>query len=77
MMKIGTVYFDRSGSSGNIYAVMGGASAILRRLDKRDKADEMVKRVTSSGSYDEALGIIGEYVNLVEVGGDDDEYDDE
>ena len=76
-MKIGTVYFDRSGSSGNIFVVMGGASAILRRLGKKDKADEMINRVTSSGSYDEALGIIGEYVNLVEVGGDDDDDDDE
>ena len=34
----------------------------------------MVNRVTSSGSYEEALGIIQEYVNPVE---DEDMWDDE
>ena len=66
MFKVGTVTFDRNGSSGNIYCVMGGASKILRKCGMEDRAKEMVDRVTSSGSYDEALEIIGEYVNLEE-----------
>lgn len=47
---------------GNIYAIMGTAARILRRNGMREEADEMFKRVTSSGSYEEALGIVSEYV---------------
>ena len=38
-----------------------------------DEAKEMCSRITSSGSYYEALNIIGEYVNIT---GDDEEYTD-
>jgi hypothetical protein len=34
-----------------------------------DQAKEMCDRITSSGSYAEALGIIGEYVNITSVEG--------
>lgn len=50
------------GHDGNIYAVMGTAARILRRNGMREEADEMFRRVTSSGSYGEALGIVSEYV---------------
>ena len=33
----------------------------------RSEAKEMRKRITSSGGYDEALGIIGEYVTITSV----------
>ena len=33
----------------------------------REEASEMRRRITESGSYDEALGIIGEYVNITSV----------
>ena len=66
LFKVGTVFFDRNGSSGNIFAIMGGATRILRHLGMDDRAKEMVSRVESSGSYDEALEIIGEYVRLEE-----------
>lgn len=71
MVRIGEVRFNRHGSSGNIFFIMGGATSILRRVGLKEEAEEMVKRVTSSGSYKEALEIIGEYVRLVE---DDDWY---
>lgn len=67
MKKIGVVCFDRCGSSGNIFCVMGMASRVLKKNGLGDKVDEMINRVTSSGSYEEALGIIGEYVHLKEV----------
>ena len=70
MIRVGEVRFCRNGSSGNVYAIMGGAIKILRRVGMYDKAKEMVDRVTSSGSYDDALKIIGEYVNLVEFWGE-------
>ena len=35
----------------------------------KEQAEEMKKRVCSSGSYEEALGIIGEYVNITSEDG--------
>lgn len=70
MNKVGEVRFCRSGSSGNIYCIMGGAIKILRKVGRFDDAKVMVDRVTHSVSYDDALGIVGEYVNLVEFWGE-------
>ncbi len=50
------------GADSNIFDIMGIASRTLRRNDMAGEAKEMCKRITSSGSYDEALGIIMEYV---------------
>ena len=50
------------GHDGNIYAIMGSAARLLRRAGMREEADEMFQRVTSSGSYEQALGIVSEYV---------------
>jgi len=36
----------------------------LKRAGQNDKATEMSERVMSSGSYDEALSIIMEYVEV-------------
>lgn len=44
---------------------MGIASKTLRKCGMADEAKEMCGRITDSGSYYEALGIIGEYVNIV------------
>ena len=50
------------GQDGNIFAIMGRASRLLKDIGQRDKAKEMCNRVTASKSYAEALGIISEYV---------------
>ena len=50
------------GANGNIFNILGIASRTLRNNDMADEAQEMYSRVTSSGSYEEALGIIMEYV---------------
>ena len=50
------------GEDGNIFAIMGRASRLLKEAGQKAEAEEMINRVTSSGSYDEALGIISEYV---------------
>ena len=52
------------GADGNIFNLMGMASNTLRRNGMADEAKEMRERITSSGSYDEALCILGEYVNI-------------
>lgn len=52
------------GQNGNIFNLVGIASHTLKNHDMTDAAKEMQDRVFSSGSYNEALCIIGEYVNI-------------
>lgn len=54
------------GANGNIFNIMGIASKSLKKAGFKEEANEMSERVTSSHSYDEALGIIMEYVEPVE-----------
>ena len=51
------------GADGNIFNAMGIASKTLKRSRLPEEAREMYSRVTSSGSYEKALGIIMEYVD--------------
>lgn len=50
------------GADGNIFNIMGAASKTLKSSGMSEEASEMCSRVTSSCSYDEALGVIMEYV---------------
>lgn len=53
------------GEDGNIFNLMGLASKTLKAAGKSEHAQEMVQRITTSAkSYDEALNIIMEYVNV-------------
>ena len=63
------------GQDGNIFNLMGIASRTLRQNGMADEAVEMRNRIRESGSYDQALCIIGEYVNI--TGGDENEDMDE
>ena len=53
------------GAYGNIFNLMGIAARTLAENDQNDEAKEMCRRVIQCGSYDAALGVIGEYVNIV------------
>lgn len=46
---------------------MGIASNTLKENDMADEAKEMRERIVFCGSYDEALGIISEYVEITSV----------
>ena len=50
------------GQDGNIFAIMGRASRLLKNAGQSDKAKEMCDRFTASQSYSEALNIVSEYV---------------
>lgn len=50
------------GEDGNIFAIMGRASRLLKNAGQRDKAKEMCNRVMSCDSYHKALNVISEYV---------------
>lgn len=52
------------GEDGNIFNLAGLAARTLREHGMREQAEEMKERVCSSHSYEEALCIIGEYVNI-------------
>ena len=54
------------GQNGNIYNLLGIVARTLREYNRKDQAEEMTDRVFASGSYEEALCIIGEYVNIID-----------
>ena len=53
------------GSDGNVYNQVAIASIALKDHGLREEAKEMSNSVFRSGSYDEALSIIAEYVTPV------------
>ncbi len=50
------------GHDGNVFAILGDASRLLKQNGQPEAANEMFDRVTSSPSYEQALAIISEYV---------------
>lgn len=55
------------GKDGNVFNLVGIAARTLRQSGMPVQAKEMTSRVFSSGSYDEALCIISEYVNITDA----------
>lgn len=52
------------GQNGNIHNLLGIAGRTLREHGMEDQAKEMFNRITQCQSYDSALNIIGDYVNI-------------
>ena len=52
------------GEDGNIFHIMGIASEALRENGMQEQAEEMRSRIFQCRSYDSALSIIGDYVNI-------------
>jgi hypothetical protein len=52
------------GADGNIFNLIESASHALYDAGMQEKADVMYQRVIVSGSYEEAICIIGEFVNF-------------
>lgn len=55
------------GQNSNIYNLVGIASQTLKENGMAEQAKEMRDKVFASGSYDEALCILGDYVNITSV----------
>lgn len=55
------------GENGNIFNLVRIAAKTLKKHGLSEQASEMTEKVFGSGSYEEALGIIGEYVNITSV----------
>lgn len=53
---------DGRGPNGNIFAILGQARTFMRQLSEpKEEIDNLLKRVTESGSYEEAIAVIEEY----------------
>lgn len=54
-----------SGQDGNVFNLIGVAQRALRKAGMDDKAKEMYERIDAEAqNYDQALMIIGEYVEV-------------
>jgi len=53
------------GQDGNIFNLLAIAVRTLRKYNMKSQAEEMSQRVFNSKSYDEALIVIDEYVNII------------
>lgn len=53
------------GENGNIFNLMGIASRTLKHHGMREQAEEMKARIRESKSYDDAIQIIMDYVEVV------------
>lgn len=49
---------------GNIFNIMGLAAAVLRKAGLREQIGKMYDEVQQTKSYNEALVVIGKYVEL-------------
>lgn len=65
------------GEDSNIFHLMGIASRTLKQNGMAEQAKEMQERITSSGDYNKALCIIGEYVNITSIDEECEESEDE
>lgn len=63
------------GENGNIFHLAGKAAHTLKQNGMSSEADEMIKKVMSSGSYEEALSVIGDYVNITD-GSESEDFDE-
>lgn len=68
-MKKPIVNFDSQGPSGNIFYILGLVRESLRKQRRIIDYNECWEKVQASGSYEEALRIIREYVELIDVQG--------
>jgi len=53
-----------TGINGNVFALLGVCNQALRKAGQGDKCQELNKKVFGSHSYDQAFGIMQEYVEV-------------
>jgi hypothetical protein len=65
------------GQDSNVFNLIGIASRTLKQNGMSAEAKEMSERAFDSGSYDEALGVIMEYVNVTSVDDENEDFDED
>ena len=63
------VYFNSHGPTGNVYVIMAMVRDVMRKEARFTDFNTMRDRVFESSSYAEALAIMREYVDIVDVDG--------
>ena len=66
-MEKPTIIYDSRGETGNIYYLIGQLQQIMRKQRRYTDFNNLRDRIFESGSYEEALAIIGEEVELVDI----------
>lgn len=66
-MEKPVIKFDSQGPSGNIFYILGLVKAALRKQRRIIDYNNCLERVQNSHSYAEALKIIREYVDLIDI----------
>lgn len=54
-----------SEQNGNVYNLIGLARRALKDAGYRKEAEEMTEKVQKTRSYDEALAVMNEYVDVI------------
>lgn len=67
MRETEPIVFCRTDPTGNIFYIIAWAFRALDERHEYGKKNELVQRVRDCGSYETALKIIAEYVELMEV----------
>ena len=63
------IHFKSRGESGNIYAILAKVSSYMLKQKRIPEFNELRDRVYASGSYESALGILREEVDLIDDDG--------
>ena len=66
-MERPTIIYDSRGETGNIYYLIGQLQQIMRKQRRYTDFNNLRDRIFESSSYEEALAIIGEEVELVDI----------
>ena len=61
------IFYESSGPSGNVYAVLATVRENLKEQNRMEEFAEISRRVQNADSYKEALEIIGETAELVDI----------
>ncbi len=68
-----TIMIDFHSTNHNIFNILGKAVNAIRQnyiFTAKESEQDLRERFTKAHDYEEALRIIGEYVDIVPVGGD-------
>ena len=66
-MKKPELIYNSRGETGNIFWILGQVRRIMQKQQRITAYNELWERVQSSGSYEEALKLIGEEVTLIDT----------
>jgi len=60
------IHFNSRGASGNIFFILGEVRKVMRKERRIIEYNDMWEEVQNSGSYEDALEIIGRHVPLTD-----------